>query len=79
MRIRNVDVTVSGFDDMTADEIVRYINYVQSKVPDPITALDIRPADRQGKVELRYAQKAVRFERIRRITGEPIRIACKVA
>lgn len=70
MRIRNVDVTVSGFDDMAADEIVRYIDYVQSKVPDPITALDIRPSkEKPGKVELRYAQKTVKFERIRRITG----------
>ena len=70
MRIRDVDVTVEGFDDMAADEIVRYIDYVQSKVPDPVTALDIRPAiDKSGKVELRYTQKTVKFERIRRITG----------
>lgn len=69
MRIKDVEVTVEGFDDMAADEIVRYIDYVQSRVQDPVTALDIRPADRQGKVELRYAQKTVKFERIRRITG----------
>ncbi len=70
MWIKDVEVTVDGFDDMAADEIVRYIDYVQSKVQDPVTALDIRPAtDKPGKVELRYTQKTVKFERIRRITG----------
>ena len=70
MRIKNVDVTVEGFDGMHEDEIIRYIDYVQSKVPDPITALDIRPSkEKPGKVELRYTQKTVKFERIRRITG----------
>ena len=73
MQIEGVEVIVSGFDDMTADEIVRYIDYVQSKVQDPVTALDIRPAvDKPGKVELRYTQKTVKFERIRRITGGQI-------
>ena len=80
MRIKDVEVTVEGFDGMHEDEIIRYIDYVQSKVPDPITTIDIRPAtDKPGKVELRYTQKTVKFERIRRITGQPIRIACKVA
>ncbi len=70
MRIRDVDVTVEGFDDMHEDEIVRYIDYVQNKIPDPITALDIRPSKKKPRmVELRYAQKTVKFERIRRITG----------
>ncbi len=68
MRIRDVDVTVEGFDGMHEDEIIRYIDYVQSKVPDPITTIDIR-TDKPGKVELRYTQKTVKFERIRRITG----------
>ena len=70
MRIKGVEVIVSGFDDMTEAEIARYLDYVQSKVPDPVTTLDIRPAiDKSGKVELRYTQKTVKFERIRRITG----------
>ena len=70
MRIDGVEVIVSGFDDMTEAEIARYLDYVQSKIPDPVTTIDIRPAiDKPGKVELRYTQKAVKFERIRRITG----------
>ena len=60
------------------DEIKRYIRYIESKVDGAVTELRIEPGDKDF-VSLSYVCLARKFERIRRITGKPIRIARKVA
>ena len=66
--LQGISITTAGIPDITEDEVKRYVEYVLSRVQDPIICLDILPAE-NGKVALRYEHRTVKFERIRRITG----------
>ena len=68
MRIDDVDVTITGFTDMTEDEVRRYVAHVKATVKHPLTELAISPGENDG-VCLSYEEGLPKFERIRRITG----------
>ena len=56
MVVNGIDVTVNGLNDISEQEIVNYIDYVQAQTKD-------------GQVDIRYELQPQKFERIRRITG----------
>lgn len=68
MRVKDVDVKIVGFDGVTEKEAVRYIDYIENEVHEPIKSLFIERTE-NGKVALNYTIKKRKFERIRRITG----------
>lgn len=67
-KMDNADVVVTGFGDMTEDEVQKYVEYVKQKTEYPLVELAISPAG-DGQVGLRWKSQPPRFERIRRITG----------
>lgn len=68
MLVNGIDVTVSGFEDMSQAEIVGYIDMLQRENQDELASLVISPAE-DGEINLDYELQPARFERIRRITG----------
>ncbi len=70
MIIDNIEVTVNGYDDFSLDELKNYVAFVKENVAGNVTALTVKNSD-DGFVNLDYVANNPKFERIRRITGEP--------
>ena len=68
MVVNGINVTVSGFEDMSQAEIMGYIDMLQSENHDELASLAISPAE-DGEINLDYELQPAKFERIRRITG----------
>ena len=68
MMVNGIDVTVDGLSDVSEQEILGYIDYVNEQTRDRVGKLHISAAD-DGCVTLDYALMPQKFERIRRITG----------
>lgn len=68
MVVNGVKVNVNGIEDITENEIVNYINYVNESSKEKVSSLTISDAG-NGEVSLDYKTQPVKFERIRRITG----------
>ena len=68
MVVNGIDVTISGINDMSEQEVVAYIDMLQDENQDELSQLTISPAE-NGEVNLDYVLQPARFERIRRITG----------
>ena len=68
MLVNGINVTISGFEDMSQAEIMGYIDMIQSENHDDLTSLAISPAA-DGEINLDYELQPAKFERIRRITG----------
>lgn len=70
MLIEDVEVTADA--DFSATELKYYVEVAKSKFKDDkITKLEVR-LEEDGRVALTYTKQGVKFERIRRITGEEI-------
>ena len=70
MTIEGVEVRVMGLDDFSQDEAQKYIDYVKERVEDPLKTIEVKLCD-DGKIDVDYTLQGEKFERIRRITGEP--------
>lgn len=68
MVVNGIDVTVNGLNDVSEQEIVNYIDYVQAQTKEKVNSLKLS-ATKDGKVDIRYELQPQKFERIRRITG----------
>ena len=68
MVVNGINVTISGINDMSEQEVVAYIDMLQVANQDELSQLTISPAE-NGEVNLDYVLQPARFERIRRITG----------
>ena len=68
MLVNGINVTVSGIQDMSEQEIVSYIDMLQEETDEELESLSITPAE-NGEIYLDYALQPAKFERIRRITG----------
>ena len=68
MVVNGSNVTISGINDMSEQEVVAYIDMLQDENQDELSQLTISPAE-NGEVNLDYVLQPARFERIRRITG----------
>lgn len=71
MKMQINGVTVFSNFNLRADEAQRYIEYVLANTAvenTPLVEITVKLCD-DGKVDLGYLFKGVKFERIRRITG----------
>lgn len=68
MVVNGIDVTVEGLKDISEQEIVNYIGYVENETNEKIDTLHISAAG-NGNVNIDYVLQPQKFERIRRITG----------
>ena len=68
MVVNGINVTISGINDMSEQEVVAYIDMLQDENQDELSQLTISPAE-NGEVNLDYVLQPARFERIRRMTG----------
>ena len=68
MNVNGINVTVTGFNDMTEKEIIGYIEMLQNENQEELAQLTISPAD-DGEINLDYELQPAKFERIRRSTG----------
>ena len=68
MVVNGIDVTVNGLNDVSEQEIVNYIDYVQAQTKEKVNSLKLS-ATKDGQVDIRYELQPQKFERIRRITG----------
>ena len=68
MLVNGVEVTSIGLENFSEEEAKNYIDYVQSRVENPLKVLEVKLCD-DGKVDLNYKTQGEKFERIRRITG----------
>ena len=68
MVVNGINVTISGINDMSEQEVVAYIDMLQDENQDELSQLTISPAE-NGEVNLDYVLQPARFARIRRITG----------
>ena len=68
MVVDGINVSSSGINDMSEQEVVAYIDMLQDENQDELSQLTISPAE-NGEVNLDYVLQPARFERIRRITG----------
>lgn len=68
MVVNGINVTISGINDMSEQEVVAYIDMLQDENQDELSQLTISPAE-NGEINLDYVLQPARFERIRRITG----------
>ena len=68
MLVNGINVTVSGIQDMSEQEIVSYIDMLQEETDEELESLSITPAE-NGEINLDYVLQPAKFERIRRITG----------
>ena len=68
MLVNGINVTVTGFEDMSKKEIVGYIQMLQKENNGNLARLRISPAE-SGEIDLDYELQPAKFERIRRITG----------
>ena len=68
MLVNGVQVTSIGLENFSEEEAKSYIEYVQSRVENPLKVLEVKLCE-DGKVDLNYKTQGEKFERIRRITG----------
>ena len=71
-KIDGINVSVEGFapdDHPTNEELKAYVDYAKERVENLTSITVVLCAD--GMVDLKYKAQGERFERIRRITGEP--------
>lgn len=68
MTVNGVDITVNGITDISEEEVLGYIDYIQGKTKENIASMTISGTD-ENNVALDYQLRPVKFERIRRITG----------
>lgn len=68
MLVNGINVTISGVEDMSTEEIQGYIDMLQAENQEELASLSISPAE-NGELNLDYELQPVKFERIRRITG----------
>lgn len=68
MVVNGIDVTIEGLKDVSEQEIVNYIGYVENETNEKIDTLHISAAG-NGNVNIDYVLQPQKFERIRRITG----------
>ena len=70
MIVDGVKVNFVGIDDATRDEAANYVAYVRERVADPVKTIQVKACD-DGCVDVSYTARGEKFERIRRITGNP--------
>ena len=68
MVVNGIDVTIEGLSDVSEQEIINYIDYVENETNDKIDTLRISSAG-DDTVNIDYVLQPHKFERIRRITG----------
>ena len=68
MLVNDIDVTVNGLEDVSEQEIVNYIGYVEQQTSEKLDRLSLSAAA-DGNVSIDYVLQPQKFERIRRITG----------
>jgi hypothetical protein len=68
MVVNGIEVTVNGIKDVSEQEMMGYINYIEKETDENLESLQISTAD-EGNVSLDYKLRPAKFERIRRITG----------
>lgn len=68
MTVNGIDITVNGINNISEEEVLGYINYIEGKTKENIESIAISAAD-GNNVALDYQLCPVKFERIRRITG----------
>ncbi|MBE8954653.1 MAG: hypothetical protein SR2Q5_03140 [Quinella sp. 2Q5] len=70
MIVDGVKVNFFGIDDATREEAANYVDYVRARVETPVKAINVKLCD-DGLVDVSYQARGEKFERIRRITGQP--------
>ncbi|MBQ3725730.1 MAG: hypothetical protein II902_01530 [Selenomonadaceae bacterium] len=70
MIVDGVNVKFVRFDDGTREEAANYVAYVRGRVNEPVKTITVKLCD-DGMVDVSYTARGEKFERIRRITGEP--------
>lgn len=68
MTVNGIEVEVQGFDHITEEEIVKYMNQIEKKDSEQIANLSIT-LENNDQVALDYTIRPQKFDRIRRITG----------
>ena len=68
MLVNGIDVTVEGLEDISEQEIVNYIDYVENETKEKLDTLHISAAGNDD-INIDYVLQPQKFERIRRITG----------
>mgnify|MGYP001163084444 FL=1 len=68
MVVNGIDVKVNGLSDVSEQEIVNYIDYVEQQTNEKVSSLQLSAAQ-DGQVDIQYELQPQKFERIRRITG----------
>jgi hypothetical protein len=68
MLVNGIEVTVNGIENVSKQEMMGYINYIENETDENLASLQISTAD-EGNVSLDYKLRPAKFERIRRITG----------
>lgn len=68
MIVNGIEVTVEGMNDISEQEIVNYIDYVENETNEKLDTLHISSAGNDD-VNIDYVLQPQKFERIRRITG----------
>ncbi|MFA6848773.1 MAG: anaerobic ribonucleoside-triphosphate reductase [Selenomonadaceae bacterium] len=68
MLVNGIEVTVNGIENISKQEMMGYINYIENETDENLASLQISTAD-EGNVSLDYKLRPAKFERIRRITG----------
>ena len=71
-KINGVEVTSKGIEDFTEQDAAKYVDYVLANTDydEPLESVEVILCD-DGKVDVEYYFHGRKFERIRRITGEP--------
>lgn len=74
MLIDGIKITSKGLDNFTEQEAKNYIDYVRENIANPaeLEEIEVVMCD-DGKVDVDYKTQGEKFERIRRITGKPIK------
>ena len=68
MLLDGIEITIKSVPDISEEEILRYIKFLQKRLSDPLRSLTISLTE-DGRVALNYTTQGQKFERIRRITG----------
>ena len=68
MVVNGIDVTVNGLNDVSEQEIVNYIDYVQTQTKEKVNSLKLS-ATKDGQVDIRFARLPLNVDRLRRCTG----------
>lgn len=69
MKIDRIEITVKGIEDMSEAEASRYLAIVKEQAGgEEVVALEISAAE-DGRINLDYTLRPLKFQRIRRITG----------